>query len=437
MEGGEEDQQSPIQRSFSSPGDQEELVERTAESGASSGGSRVSSVVTLIYVVYKSIRTVVFSNKLNLLLPFGPAAILVQELTDQSAWVFFLSLVGIAPLAERLGYATEQLAFYTGPTVGGLLNATFGNATEIIISIFALKSGLIRIVQLSLLGAILSDLLLVLGCAFFCGGLVLQKEQLFNKAIAVINSGLLLVAVMGLLLPTVLHYTHTEVYFGKSELALSRFSSCIMLVTYAAYLYFQLKSQRNLYVPLNEEGIQIEEGVDDDEAPQISKWESIIWLLVITTCVSILSEYLVDTIEGTSIALNIPLSFISVVLLPLVGNAVDHASAITFAMKDKLIPFSVVLGWIMGQAMDLNFQLFETTTLVVSVLVVSLMLQEGTSHYFKGLILLLCYLIVAASFFVHDSSAGGHASNVVCLIWKYEFLVISGIFGTYGSHWDW
>uniref|UniRef100_A0A7N2R8I6 Vacuolar cation/proton exchanger n=1 Tax=Quercus lobata TaxID=97700 RepID=A0A7N2R8I6_QUELO len=387
-----------------------------SESGSSSGGSRVSSIKTLIYVVYKSIRTVVFSNKLNLLLPFGLAAILVQELTDQSAWVFFLSLVGIAPLAERLGYATEQLAFYTGPTVGGLLNATFGNATELIISIFALKSGLIRIVQLSLLGSILSNLLLVLGCAFFCGGLVLQKEQLFNKATAVVNSRLLLMAVMGLLLPTDLHYTQTEVYFGKSELDLSRFSSCIMLVTYAAYLFFQLKSQSNLYVSLNEEGIQIEEGADDDEAPQISKWESLIWLLVITTCVSILSEYLVDTIEGTSIALNIPLTFISVILLPLVGNAVDHASAITFAMKDKLIPFSVVLGWIIGQAMDLNFQLFETTTLVISVLVVALMLQEGTSHYFKGLILLLCYLIVAASFFVHDSSAGGHASNVVCLI---------------------
>ncbi|KAL4618393.1 hypothetical protein ACB092_06G006500, partial [Castanea dentata] len=384
----------------------------TAESGSSSGGSWVSGIKTLIYVVYKSIRTVVFSNKLNFLLPFGPAAIL--------AWVFFLSLVGIAPLAERLGYATEQLAFFTEPTVGGLLNATFGNATELIISIFALKSGLIRIVQLSLLGSILSNLLLVLGCAFLCGGLVLQKEQLFNKVTAVVNSGLLLMAVMGLLLPTVLHYTHTEVYFGKSELDLSRFSSCIMLVTYAAYLLFQLKSQSDQYVSLNE----IEEGVDDDKAPQISKWESVIWLLVITTCVSILSEYLVDTIEGTAIALNIPLSFISVILLPLVGNAVDHASAITFAMKDKLditlgvsigsttqialfvIPFSVVLGWIMGQAMDLNFQLFETTTLVISILVVALMLQEGTSHYFKGLILLLCYLIVAASFFVHDSSAG-------------------------------
>uniref|UniRef100_A0A2N9J9Y0 Vacuolar cation/proton exchanger n=1 Tax=Fagus sylvatica TaxID=28930 RepID=A0A2N9J9Y0_FAGSY len=344
MDGEEENLQSPLQRSFSLPGDQEEPLERAAESG-SSGGSRTSSIVTLFYVVCTSIKTLIFSNKLNLMIPFGPAAILVQKLTDQSAWVFFLSLVGIAPLAERLGYATEQLAFYTGPTVGGLLNATFGNATELIISIFALKSGLIRIVQLSLLGSILSNLLLVLGCAFFCGGLVLQKEQLFNKAAAVVNSGLLLMAVMGLLFPAVLHYTHTELYFGKSELALSRFSSCIMLVAYAAYIFFQLKSQRNLYVPLNEEGSQIEEGSDDDEAPQISKWESVIWLLIITACVSILSEYLVDAIEGASIALNLPVSFISVVLLPLVGNAVDHASAITFAMKDKLdITIGVSIG---------------------------------------------------------------------------------------------
>ncbi|KAK7814784.1 vacuolar cation/proton exchanger 5 [Quercus suber] len=353
----------------------------TAESGASSGGSRVSSIVTLIYVVYKSIRTVVFSNKLNLLLPFGPAAILVQELTDQSAWVFFLSLVGIAPLAERLGYATEQLAFYTGPTVGGLLNATFGNATELIISIFALKSGLIRIVQLSLLGAILSDLLLVLGCAFFCGGLVLQKEQLFNKATAVVNSGLLLVAVMGLLLPTVLHYTHTEVYFGKSELALSRFSSCIMLVTYAAYLYFQLKS-KGIYMFL----------------------------------------------------------LMSVILLPLVGNAVDHASAITFAMKDKLdITLGVSIGastqialfvvdsffrspWLdYGASYGLKLSAFRDNytcciRLSSSLNAAGLFFSdrkanlddlEGTSHYFKRLILLLSYLIVAASFFVHDSSAGG------------------------------
>lgn len=394
---------------------------QSAEQGSSSPGGSQDRVQNMkANAVYRSIKIVLFSNKLNLLMPFGPLAILVYKLTGHRGWIFFLSLLGITPLAERLGYATEQLAFYTGATVGGLLNATFGNATELIISIYALKRGMIRVVQQSLLGSILSNMLLVLGCAFFSGGLVFHgKEQLFNKATAVVNSGLLLMAVMGLLFPAVLHYTHSEVHFGKSELALSRFSSCIMLVAYAAYLFFQLKSQTNQYVPIEEELSQNGESSDDDEDPEISKWESIIWLSIMTAWISILSEYLVNAIEGASVALNIPIAFISVILLPIVGNAAEHASAIMFAMKDKLdislgvaigsstqiamfgIPFSVVAGWIMGHPMDLNFQLFETATLFITVLVVAFMLQEGTSNYFKGLMLILCYLIVAASFFVH------------------------------------
>ncbi|XVF70965.1 hypothetical protein PTKIN_Ptkin11bG0204700 [Pterospermum kingtungense] len=383
--------------------------------------------------VYKSIKTVVFSNKLNLLMPFGPLAILVNKMTAHSGWVFFLSLLGITPLAERLGYATEQLAFYTGPTVGGLLNATFGNATELIISIYALKSGMIRVVQLSLLGSILSNMLLVLGCALFCGGLVYHgKEQVFTKATAVVNSGLLLMAVMGLLFPAVLYYTHTERHAGKSELTLSRFSSCIMLLAYAAYLVFQLKGQKDLYVPIDEEGSpngENSEDDDDDEAPEISKWESVIWLGIMTAWISILSDYLVDAIEGASKAWDVPISFISVILLPIIGNAAEHTSAIMFAMKDKLdislgvaigsstqismfgIPFCVVIGWMMGQEMDLNFQLFETATLFITVIVVAFFLQEGTSNYFKGLMLILCYLIVAASFFVHEDPTSNDESK--------------------------
>ncbi|KAM7269717.1 hypothetical protein ACFE04_025214 [Oxalis oulophora] len=343
--------------------------------------------------VYNSIKTVVFSNKLNLLMPFGPLAILVSSWKGHPGWVFFLSLLGITPLAERLGYATEQLAFYTGPTVGGLFNATFGNATELVISIYVLKSGMIRIVQLSLLGSILSNLLLVLGCAFFCGELVHGKEQVFNKGTAVVNLGLLLMAVMGLL------------FSGRPS----------------------LKSQNDTYLPLTEEegpnGDVVDDDDDtDDEAPEISKWESVIWLLIMTAWISFLSEYLVQAIEGASLAWNMPISFISVILLPVVGNASEHASAIMFAMKDKLdislgvgigsstqismfgvrIPFCVVIGWIMGWPMDLNFQLFETATLFITVIVVAIFLQEGTSNYFKGLMLILCYLIVAASFFVHE-----------------------------------
>ncbi|XP_010252965.1 PREDICTED: vacuolar cation/proton exchanger 2-like isoform X6 [Nelumbo nucifera] len=316
--------------------------------GSFSGSPQASKNIYMRNRVLKNLKIVLLSSKINLLLPFGPLAILVNYLTGRHGWVFFLTLLGIIPLAERLGYATEQLAFYTGPTVGGLLNATFGNATELLISIFALKNGMVRVVQQSLLGSILSNMLLVLGCAFLSGGIVhCKKDQVFNKGV-----------------------------------------------------------------------IQTENSYDNEDA-EISKWESIIWLSILTAWISVLSGYLVDAIEGASIAWNIPIAFISVILLPIVGNASEHASAIMFAMKDKLdislgvaigsstqismfgIPFCVVVGWLMGRPMDLNFQLFETTTLFVMVLVVAFLLQEGTSNYFKGLMLILCYLIVAASFFVH------------------------------------
>eukprot|EP00897_Mesotaenium_endlicherianum_P010786 jgi/Mesen1/9736/ME000695S09051 len=228
-------------------------------------------------------------------------------------------------------------------SAGGLLNATFGNATEIIISIFALREGLVRVVQLSLLGSILSNMLLVLGCAFLFGGLK-RKEQRFNKAAALVNSGLLLMAVMGLLLPAVLQSTHTELHEQDSELQLSRFSSCVMLASYCFYLYFQLKSHAHLY---NETECTAAAGAssrdgssaidDDDDADEeqeqeeeeedvLGFWGSIFWLAVITIFISLLSEYVVTAIE------------------------------------------------------------------------------EGTANYFKGIMLVLCYLIVGASFYVHSDS---------------------------------
>jgi Ca2+:H+ antiporter len=198
-----------------------------------------------------------------------------------------------------------------------------------------------------------------------------------------------------------------------------------MLIAYAAYLFFQLKSQSNSYSPLDEESNQNEETSAEDEDPEISKWEAIIWLSILTAWVSLLSGYLVDAIEGASVSWNIPIAFISTILLPIVGNAAEHAGAIMFAMKDKLdlslgvaigssiqismfaVPFCVVIGWMMGQQMDLNFQLFETAMLFITVIVVAFFLQEGSSNYFKGLMLILCYLIVAASFFVHEDPHQG------------------------------
>ncbi|KAL6952379.1 Vacuolar cation/proton exchanger 2 [Sarracenia purpurea var. burkii] len=227
--------------------------------------------------------------------------------------------------------------------VGGLLDATFGNATEMLISIYALKNGMIRVVQQSLLGSILSNMLLVLGSAFFTGGIIhRQKVQRFNKEAALVNSGLLLMAVMGILFPAVLHSTHTEVHFGKSELSLSRFSSCIMLVAYASYLFFQLWSQHNFHGsvdagPVGEESNSIAKDSAEEVSPDITQWEAIGWLAILTLWMSVLSGYLVDAIQGASESWNMPVSFISVILLPVMGNAAEHASAIMFAMKDKLV----------------------------------------------------------------------------------------------------
>ncbi|XP_062218169.1 putative vacuolar cation/proton exchanger 4 [Phragmites australis] len=382
------------------------------------GGGFQRNLGSASWGVFSSLKIVLLKSKLNVLILCGFLAILVNYLTQNHGWVFPLSLLGIIPLAERLGFATEQFALFTGPTVGGLLNATFGNATELIISIHALRSGKLRVVQQCLLGSILANVLLVLGCAFFTGGLACGKtEQTFSKADAVLNSGLLLMAVMGLLSPAMLHYTHTEVNVGKSELALSRFSSCIMLVAYASFIYFELSNSRRGDEANEARGGN--QGDEDDDVPEISKWEAIACLAIFTAWISVLSDYLVDAIEGASKAWSIPIAFISAVLLPIVGNAAEHVSAVMSAMKDKLdnslrvaigsstqismfvIPFCVVMGWLMGQPMDLNFHLFETASLLLTVLVVAFLLQDGTSNCVKGLMLVLCYLIVAASFFVH------------------------------------
>ncbi|XWS11430.1 hypothetical protein CRYUN_Cryun38cG0082500 [Craigia yunnanensis] len=372
-------------------------AEQQVLSVSSSDGGRK----TIGNAIYKSIKTVVLSKKFNLLIPFGPLAILVQKRTDQNGWVFILGLLGIMPLAERLGYTTEQLAFYSGPTVYCFIVSLFDGFFSIIWNI----------VQLSLLGSLLSNLLFVLGCAFFFGGIV-RKEQ----ETAVVNSGLLLMAVMGLLFSAFLHSTNTEVHSGVSELAFSRSSSCIMLPAYVAYIIFQLKNLKDLEESQNGENSDD----DEEEAPEISKWESVIWLAITAAAISILSEYLVDAIEGASLAWGVPVAFISVILLPIGGNTAAVTTSVMFAMKNKLdvslgvaigsstqismflIPFSVVIGWMIGRPVDLNFQLFETATLFMTVLFVAFMLQEGTANYFKGLMLLFCYLIVAASYFVRE-----------------------------------
>lgn len=400
---------------------------RTAHN-MSSSSLRKKSDLTLVSKVrcgllrnlLANLQEIFLGTKLFVLFPAVPLAIVAECFNFGRAWIFALSLLGLTPLAERVSFLTEQIAYFTGPTVGGLLNATCGNATELIIALFALHQGKINVVKCTLVGSILSNLLLVLGSSLFCGGLAnIRKEQLYDRKQADVNSSLLLLGALCHVLALMFKYAvnsneHKEV--GLPTLELSRACSIIMLLAYIAYLFFQLKTHRQLFESQEEDDDQ-DDVVSEDE-PVIGFASALAWLVGMTIVIAILSEYVVGTIEAASESWGISVSFISIILLPIVGNAAEHAGAIIFAFKNKLditlgvslgsatqismfvVPLSVIVAWIMGIEMDLDFKLLETGSLVFAILVTSFTLQDGTSHYLKGFGLLLCYIVIGACFFV-------------------------------------
>nr|GEY42511.1 vacuolar cation/proton exchanger 3 [Tanacetum cinerariifolium] len=379
-----------------------------------------------------TLHEVIFGTKLSILFLAVPSAVAAHYFRYSRPCIFCMSLLGLIPLAERVSFLTEQISFYTGATVGGLLNATCGNATELIIAIFALIQKKVDVVKYSLLGSILSNLLLVLGSSLLCGGLTnISRDQRFDRKQSDVNISLLMLALLCNIMP--LLYKHAAAYdqgpstdvlhTAKATLNLSRASCIIMLVAYFAYLAFQLWTHNDIFEQQEEE---VEDNMEssNDESAVIGLWGAIFWLTGMTVVVALLSEYLVNTIDEASISWGMPLSFISIILLPIVGNAAEHAGAIIFAIKNKLditlgvalgsatqiavfvVPLSVIVAWTIGVDMDLDFSLLETGSLTLSILVTAFTLQDGTSHYLKGLVLLLCYIVIGASFFIVDLPDG-------------------------------
>ncbi|EXC23654.1 Vacuolar cation/proton exchanger 3 [Morus notabilis] len=384
----------------------------------------------LLRKILANLQEVILGTKLSILFPAIPLAIAAECYGFGRPWVFALSMLGLTPLAERVSFLTEQIAYYTGPTVGGLLNATCGNATELIIAIFALSEGKIDVVKYSLLGSILSNLLLVLGTSLLCGGIAnLGREQKYDRRQADVNSLLLLLALLCHLLPMLFCYAGASsgVSTVDATLQLSRASSIVMLLAYAAYLVFQLWTHRQLFEAEEDSG----EGGDGSEEAVIGFWSGFAWLVGMTLVIALLSEYVVETIEDASDSWGLSISFLSIILLPIVGNAAEHAGAIIFAFKNKLditlgvalgsasqiamfvVPLCVVVSWIMGNNMDLNFNLLETSSLALAIIATAFTLQDGTSHYMKGLVLLLCYIVIGACFFVSKTPL--HPGNNVNL----------------------
>jgi len=377
------------------------------------------------------------SYVITAMLVFVPVGIALGATGQDPTAVFILNFLAIIPLAKLLGEATEQLALHTSQSVGGLLNATFGNAVEIIIAVIALQAGLIRVVQSSLIGSILSNLLLVLGMCFVAGG-IKHKTMKFDTTAAQTSSGILFLAVLAVVLPAALKAqvqddqqaldafilannitaNDTDALRGfelhplpleTRLLVLSRGTALIMLIVYGLFLFFQLETHKEYYKDDEDE---------EAEPAEVSMPFALIALAAVTVFVAVCSDFLVDSLDEVTQQWGISETFAGMILLPIVGNAAEHLTAVTVAMKNKLnlsigvavgssqqiammvVPLLVILGWIMDQPMSLYFEIFETAVLFMTVIVVHSLIMDGESNWLEGAMLLSVYVILGIAFYV-------------------------------------
>ncbi|KAK2974611.1 hypothetical protein RJ640_025905, partial [Escallonia rubra] len=345
-----------------------------------------------------NLQEVLIGTKLCVLFPAIPLAIAANyvsfgRLTNFLTWFIILFFFVISSYVTKFKDKWHSIPVrqYNLHAVGGLINATCGNATELIIALLALHKKKIQLVKFSLLGSIHSNLLLVLGTSLFFGGLANMKdEQRYDRRQADVNSLLLLFGLLCQVLPLMFRYAIGPVTSTAGPiLQLSRASSTLMLLLYFAYIFFQLKTHRKLF----EADEEVEGDDEDQEKPVIGFWSAFIWLVLMTIVISILSEYVVGTIEAASESWGISMSFISIILLPIVGNAAEHAGSVIFALKNKLdislgvalgsasqisafvVPLCVIVAWIMGIDMDLDFSLLETGSVAFSIIITAFTLQ--------------------------------------------------------------
>ena len=349
-------------------------------------------------------------NWLLLLLVFIPVALVLEYVVHASAlWIFLASSAAIIPLAALMGRATEQLAERLGEGVGGLLNATFGNAAELIIAIVALRAGLFDLVKASITGSIIGNILLVFGASALWGGVKYQRQQ-FNQTAAGLSSTLLVLSAVALVIPAIFHMVVPPTA-GLAERTLSVEISVVLMVTYVLSLFFSLRTHKHLYVG--------SPGPHTDELTQTTSTGKSIGLLVAATAgVALMSELLVGAVEETAKVFGMNEVFVGVILVALIGNAAEHSSAIMMAGKNKMdtaitiavgssiqvalfvAPVLVFLSYLIApQPMDLRFTTLEVVAVGISVWIMSLIAQDGESHWMEGVQLLAVYVILGLAFY--------------------------------------
>ena len=340
---------------------------------------------------------------LDQLLVLAPVAIAIRLLGAPDLAIFLTSAAAIVPLAGMIGRATEQLALHMGSRIGGLVNATFGNVTELIIAVFLILDDRIEIVKASLTGSILGNLLLVLGLSLFVGG-VKHERQAFNARSASVHATSLALAVTGLLMPA-LFSLGTHATFAQREIV-SAVIAGVLILLYVAALVFTLVTHEHLF-----------RTPDEGETPAWSRRRAIVVLLLTTAFVALMSESLVSSLEPALESLGLSELFVGLILIPVIGNAAEHSSAVMFALRNKVditleiaigsspqialfvAPVLVFFSLAVGHPMDFVFSTFEVAAVASSALLMTLISLDGESNWLEGAQLMGAYFIMAISFF--------------------------------------
>ena len=344
---------------------------------------------------------------LKFMLLFVPISFIGKFLNFSPTIMFILAALSIIPLAGIMGEGTEEISSYTGPKIGGFLNATFGNATELIISFFALKSGLFEVVKSSIAGSIIGNILLVLGASMFIGGLK-HKTQNFNINVVETTSSMLLFSLIGLCVPAFFTHTINPNLLNTRYEGLSLVVAIVMFILYILSLIFSFFTHKDLYATTTEE-----EGHE-------SKWslkKTIIILVIATVIIAIESEFLVGGIEDITSKLGLSEFFVGIILIPIIGNAAEHSTAITMALKNKMdVAIEIALGSslqiilfvapvliflsLLFTPMSIIFNPFELVSLIASVIIANKVASDGQSNWLEGAQLMAVYFIIAAGFFI-------------------------------------
>jgi Ca2+:H+ antiporter len=345
---------------------------------------------------------------LDILLVFVPITVLFDLLHAEPLYVFLSASLAIIPVANLMGRATEHLASHLGSGIGGLLNASLGNAAELIIALAALREGLHGVVKASLTGSIMGNILLVLGLSMLAGGLRYERQR-FNQTAAGMGASLLLLAAVGLVVPALFHFTASEEGV-KVERELSLEIAIILFLIYVLSLVFSLKTHRHLYA--GEEGTVPEHG-----RRRWSRKKAIMVLTAATVAIAAMSEILVGAVKPAAAQLGMTQIFVGVILVALIGNAAEHSTAVVVAIKNKMdlaigiavgssmqiallvAPLLVFASYLFGDPLDLIFTPFEVAAVTISVLILGFVSMDGESHWMEGVMLVGVYLMLAVAFY--------------------------------------